>query len=124
MRLELCVPHGDDAYMFPCLLPAAGPAPRWPGPGARVFRGHRFRFDYLPPGLFPGFLAKLRLLPPGASRAEDLWSDAAVLAFGAATVLIRRRQESVVVWLAHVFRAFVRTSYARLAFDEAWLCGG
>ena len=146
-RLELCVPHGDDAYMFPCLLPAAGPAPRWPGPGARVFRGHRFRFDFLPPGLFPGFLAKLRLLPPGASRAEDLWSDAAVLAFGAATVLVRRRPESVdvlaaapeaarlfvgaakgqasvVVWLAHVFRAFVRTSYARLAIDEAWLCGG
>ena len=146
-RLELCVPHGDDAYMFPCLLPAAGPALRWPGPGARVFRGHRFRFDFLPPGLFPGFLAKLRLLPPGASRAEDLWSDAAVLSFGAATVLVRRRPESVdvlaaapeaarlfvgaakgqasvVVWLAHVFRAFVRTSYARLDFDEAWLCGG
>ena len=45
--------------------------------------------------------------------------EAARLFVGAA-----KGQASVVVWLAHVFRAFVRTSYARLDFDEAWLCGG
>ena len=43
-------------------------------------------------------------------RAEALFVGAA------------KGQASVVVWLAHLVRNFLRRAYAQLRFDEAWLC--
>ena len=114
-KLELCLPHAEaapdaPAYLFPCLLPAASAAElaaHWPAPksppeaaaaaaadpaaAAPVVRGHRFRarLGFLPPGLFPGLVARLRLLngrfPRGSAddcvHSSRLFCDAAVLVF-------------------------------------------
>lgn len=174
--LELCVPVQTPvrglsggaraeatSYLFPCLLPACASTDElrghWPVPAPAgspaaadpltlVYRGHRFRASagFLPPGLFPGLLARLRHLPEGCTHATGLWKDGAVLRFGRARVLLRldpsaatldvlaagptaedlfvgaaKGQASVVVWLAHLIRRFVRT-YRQLLFEEAWLC--
>ena len=114
-KLELCLPHAEaapeaPAFLFPCLLPSAAPgdiARHWPSAGAApaaaaaapVIRGHRFRaaLGFLPPGLFPGLVARLRLLngrlprgsPDDCVHSQRLWNDAAVLVFREARVLLR-----------------------------------
>ena len=175
-RLELCVPHAPDglicmdpsappptAFLFPCLLPAATASEisrHWPNitpPSALasseslwpVVRAHRFRavLGFLPPGLFPTLLARLMRLPKESTHAARLWSNAAVLHFREARVLLRqdvtsatldivaaapldayhfvgaaKGQASVTRWMAHLVRTFLRRSYAQLQFDEMWLC--
>ena len=165
-KLELACPHttagGEPAYLFPCLLPSATPddlAAYWPAAEANaaakasgeplVVRGHRFRASggFMPPGLFPGLLARLRHLPKGCIVPEQLWSNAAVLAFpNASRVLLRADvaaatvevvaaapkadglfvgaamgQASVIVWLGHLVRTFLQ-GYEMVPFEEAWLC--
>ena len=114
-KLELCIPHAEaapeaPAFLFPCLLPSATPADvarYWPSAGAvsaaaataPVIRGHRFRaaLGFLPPGLFPGLVARLRLLngrlprgsPDDCVHSSRLWNDAAVLVFREARILLR-----------------------------------
>ena len=117
-KLELCIPHveaapGTVAYLFPCLLPAATAsdlAAHWPSCApsgstaatsstAPVVRGHRFRAasGFLPPGLFPGLIARLVRLngrcspgdPEDCTHSSRVWCDAAVLAFREARVLLR-----------------------------------
>ena len=168
-KLEICIPHieatpAPTAYLFPCLLPAASAAAlarHWPSDGAAtsapIIRGHRFRatLGFLPPGLFPGLIARLLCLngrlPPGdpndCVHSSRLWSDAAVLAFREARVLLRvdlssttldivasapadehhfvgaaKGQASVARWTAHLVRQFLCNSYEHIDFDEAWLC--
>ena len=165
--LELCIPNDkpspdgvrppEPAYLFPCLLPAATVdelASHWPAPdglsSAKLeLRGHRFRAcgGFLPPGFFPGLLARLRHLPEGAVEASRMWKDCAVLVFGSARVLLRidqpdatldivaaaptaeallvgasKGQNSIVVWLVHLIQMLLRRGYAQLTFNEAWLC--
>ena len=109
-KLELCLPHAEaapqaPAFLFPCLLPSAAPgniARYWPSAAAAaapVIRGHRFRaaLGFLPPGLFPGLVARLRLLngrlprgsPDDCVHSQRLWNDAAVLVFRQTRVLLR-----------------------------------
>ena len=116
---------------------------------ALVIRGHRFRAasGFLPPGLFPTLVARLDRLPAGCVHSSRLWSNAAVLVFREARVLLRldasaatldvvasapedcelfvgaaKGMASVLTWIAHLIRQFLRRAYERIAFDEAWLC--
>ena len=160
-QLELCIRHsealpGATAFLFPCLLPPASAvdlaAQWWPATSSTlppVIRGHRFRASegFMPPGLFPTLVARLTRLPAGCVHSSRLWSDAAVLTFRTARVLLRldaaaatldvvaaapsdaelfvgaaKGQACVVPWMAHLVRHFLLRGYERIPFDEAWLC--
>ena len=56
-----------------------------------VIRGHRLRasLGFLPPGLFPTLIARMARLPEGCVHSSRLWSNAAVLRFREARVLLR-----------------------------------
>lgn len=117
-KLELCIRQSDaahkshneddEAFLFPCLLPAATPhelSQHWPGLGddaaaaataasaatLPVIRGHRFRATsgFVPPGLFPTLVARLARLPEGCVHSSRLWNNAAILRFPASRVLLR-----------------------------------
>jgi hypothetical protein len=90
-------------YLFPCLLPPATAselAKHWPPAMQQepslseslVYRGHRFRSrnGFFPPGLFPGLLARCRLLRSGILSSERMWKNCAVLWFGNHTRVLLR----------------------------------
>ena len=115
-----------------------------------VYRGHRFRSrnGFFPPGLFPGLLARCRFLSRGILRPHRMWKNCAVLVFRDTTrVLLRidlatatldvvgaaptpeelfvgaaKGQASVVVWMTHLVKMFLRRSYPQLEADEFFLC--
>ena len=141
--------------LFPCLLPkatAADLSAHWPPTdcpiSSLVIRGHRFKakLGFLPPGLFPTLTARLARLPKYCVHSSRLWSDAAVLHFRKARVLLQvdveaatldvtaaapadawlfvgaaKGQASVVRWLAHLIKHFLR-SYEQIEFEESWMC--
>ena len=152
-------------YLFPCLLPmvsASELTPHWPGmQNAQnhlqqsmplVYRGYRFRSrnGFFPPGLFPGLLARCRLLRSGVLCPERMWKNCAVLVFGEHTRAMLRidlcegenaildvvgvaptaeelfvgaakGQASVVIWMTHLVKMFLRRSYPQLETDEFFL---
>jgi len=153
-------------YLFPCLLPPSTlneTSRYWPAmasveshhqstSSSLVYRGYRFRSrsGFFPPGLFPGLLARCRLLQSGVMLSERMWKNCAVLLFGSHTrVMLRidlregdavldvvgaapsaeglfvgaaKGQASIVIWMTHLIKMFVRKSYPQLAIDECFLC--
>ena len=154
------------SYLFPCLLPmvtTSGLAQHWPGMQQTqnhlqqsmplVYRGHRFRSrnGFFPPGLFPGLLARCRLLRSGVLSPERMWKNCAILVFGNHTkVMLRidlcecentaildvvgvaptaeelfvgaaKGQASVVIWMTHLVKRFLRRSYPQLETNEFFL---
>jgi len=146
------------SYLFPCLLPQAISheiAEHWPtaqtdpSPAlSLVYRGYRFRSrsGFFPPGLFPGLLARCRLLRTGVMSPERMWKNCAVLVFGPCLRVVLRiedavldivgagptaedlfvgaakGQASVVIWMTHLVKMFLRRSYPQLTMDESFLC--
>jgi Ran GTPase-activating protein (RanGAP) involved in mRNA processing and transport len=148
-------------YLFPCLLPPATASEltkHWPAmhqdssSESLVYRGHRFRSrsEFFPPGLFPGLLARCRLLRSGILSSGRMWKNCAVLTFGNHTRLLLRidlnetnaildvvgaaptaeglfvggakGQASAVIWMTHLVKIFLRRSYPQLETDEFFLC--
>ncbi len=153
------------SYLFPCLLPmvtACELSQHWPGMQQAqnhkhqemplIYRGYRFRSrnGFFPPGLFPGLLARCRLLRSGVLSPQRMWKNCAVLVFGGHTrVMLRidlcegeaaildvvgvartaeelfvgaaKGQASVVIWMTHLVKMFLRRSYPQLEADEFFL---
>ena len=110
----------------------------------------RSRNGFFPPGLFPGLLSRCRLLRSGVLFPERMWKNCAVLVFGKHTkVMLRidlcegenaildvvgvaptaeelfvgaaKGQASVVIWMTHLVKMFLRRSYPQLETDEFFL---
>ncbi len=110
----------------------------------------RSRNGFFPPGLFPGLLSRCRLLRTGVLSPERMWKNCAVLVFGKHTrVMLRidlcegenamldvvgvaptaeelfvgaaKGQASVVIWMTHLVKMFLRRSYPQLETDEFFL---
>lgn len=116
-----------------------------------AIRGQRFKEingNLLPPGLFVGLLARMyRRMSLGTFDLQRMWRNCAVLAIKTGLrVIIKcdsptriieivaysvnkeslfvgaaKGQASIVVWLAHLVRAYLK-GYTQLHFDEVLLC--
>jgi hypothetical protein len=75
-----------------------------------LFRGHRLRAEagLLPPGLFPVLLARMATyLPNGTIHASRMWSNAAVLVFPHARVLLRLDAQAATVYSCFVCSCYM-----------------